>query len=187
MLLALTFLVVFFHITEFLVSKHYHPETTTADSFLVTIPFLFAFSFGIAEFLIEYCIFTPVKTHYTDPTMLFGLFLILFGLYIRITALLTAQKSFTHHIAYEKVESHKIITHGIYSIERHPGYLGMFIFSIGSQVFLKNPIATVVFAAVLWKFFRDRIQEEEEALLQIFGRDYLNYRSKTRTWIPFIE
>ncbi len=40
---------------------------------------------------------------------------------------------------------------------RHPGYLGFLIWSVGSQVLLCNPVCTVGYTIVMWRFFRDRI------------------------------
>ena len=180
-------IVMSFHVLEYLVNRRNHPDDVSAGSTLITIPFLFAFSFGIAEFLIESYLFGAMKTALDSPCMWFGLFAALAGLAVRVTAELTAGPSFTHHIAYERVERQKLITFGVYSVIRHPGYFGMFVFSVGTQLFLKNPVSTVVFAAVLWKFFSDRIEDEERALVSMFGRDYVDYREKTRTWIPFIE
>ena len=186
-LVVFLIIVVSFHVLEYVVNKRNHPDDVSVGSTLITIPFLFAGSFGIAEFLIESYLFGDMKTTPTSPVMWFGLVMSLSGLAVRVLAELTAGKSFTHHIAYDRVEPHKLITHGVYSAIRHPGYFGMFVFSVGTQIFLRNPVSTVVFSAVLWKFFSDRIQDEEKALVSMFGRDYVVYREKTRTWIPFID
>ena len=176
-----------FHFMEYFISKKHHPDTTTADSFLVTIPFLFAFSFGIAEFFIESYLFGSSKTDIHNPILWYGALITLIGLLIRILAEMTAKQSFTHYIATEKDPRHNLVTNGIYHFIRHPGYFGMFVFAIGTQIYLRNPISTVVFASVLWKFFSDRIEEEEQYLVSMFGAAYVEYRAKTGTWIPFID
>jgi len=40
---------------------------------------------------------------------------------------------------------------------RHPSYAGFFAWALGTQILLGNPIGTVVFAVVLWRFFSQRI------------------------------
>lgn len=185
-LAALVAVMAAFHLLEYCISKRNHPEATSAASTLLTIPFLFAFSFGVAEFLLESSLFGPAKVSVSSPQMWLGLGVTLVGLAIRSAAELTAGKSFTHHIAVTRVQQHTLVTGGIYSVIRHPGYFGMFVFAVGTQLFLRNPISVVVFAAVLWKFFSDRIEEEETALVAMFGRDYVEYRGRTRTWFPFI-
>ncbi|KAK8887873.1 hypothetical protein M9Y10_038932 [Tritrichomonas musculus] len=176
-----------FHFMEYFISKKHHPDTTTSDSFLVTIPFLFAFSFGIGEFFIESYLFGDSKTDFHNWVLWAGAFITIFGLGIRILAELTAKQAFTHYIATEKDPRHKLVTSGIYHFIRHPGYFGMFVFAIGTQIYLRNPISTVVFTSVLWKFFYDRIQEEEQSLVSMFGSAYVDYRAKTGTWIPLID
>ena len=175
-----------FHLLEYVISGIYHPETTNSGSTLITIPFVFAFSFGVAEFFIEYHLFGDMKIDVHNPAMWIGLVFTVLGLFIRFLAECTAKQSFTHSLAYERKENHKLITFGVYKVIRHPGYFGMFVFAIGTQIYLRNPISTVVFASVLWKFFSDRILEEETALVAMYGQDYVEYRGKTKTWIPFI-
>ncbi|OHT05279.1 putative protein-S-isoprenylcysteine O-methyltransferase [Tritrichomonas foetus] len=184
---VLVIIVIIFHIMEYFISRMHHPDTTSSGSLLVTIPFLFAFSFGVAEFIIEFYLFGENKINLHNITLWTGLVLSIVGLAIRILAELTAKQSFTHHIAYKHEPQHKLITHGIYGVIRHPGYFGMFVFSVGTQIYLRNPVSTVVFASVLWKFFSDRIQDEETALVSMFGAAYVEYRAKTRTWFPMID
>ena len=40
---------------------------------------------------------------------------------------------------------------------RHPGYSGFLIWAVGTQVMLCNPLSTVAFTWVLWRFFSKRI------------------------------
>ena len=37
-----------------------------------------------------------------------------------------------------------------------------------------------------WRFFKDRIFEEEIYLLDFFGEDYVNYQNRVGTGLPFI-
>lgn len=54
------------------------------------------------------------------------------------------------------------------------------------QVMLLNPICTVMYAAASWKFFQQRIREEEITLLHFFGDAYVDYQRKVNTGIPFV-
>ena len=91
---------------------------------------------------------------------------------IRFTPIITAGKSFTHIIACYKVEGHVLIKGGIYKYIRHPSYLGFLIFAPATQMILLNPITTILFVIVTWYFFYDRIPDEKESLLEIFGDEY---------------
>lgn len=66
---------------------------------------------------------------------------------------MTAKSNFHHLIQVRKQESHQLVTHGVYSFDRHPSYLGYFLFSLAGQLILGNPVSFIAYAWVLWKFF----------------------------------
>lgn len=55
------------------------------------------------------------------------------------------------------------------------------------QVMLCNPICGVVYALTVWRFFRDRTEEEEISLIHFFGDEYLDYKKRVPTGLPFIK
>jgi protein-S-isoprenylcysteine O-methyltransferase len=65
------------------------------------------------------------------------------------------------------------------------GYFGWFCWSISTQILLCNPLATVAFAYVSWRFFHSRIPYEEFHLARFFP-EYEAYRRRVPTRIPFI-
>ncbi len=50
-----------------------------------------------------------------------------------------------------------------------------------------NPFCLVGYTLVSWKFFKERIYEEEIYLLNFFGKEYIDYQKKVGTGLPFIE
>ena len=66
--------------------------------------------------------------------MKIGLFFCIAGELLRKGAMLTAWSNFTHLVRERRVEGHKLVTHGVYSLCRHPSYAGWFWWSIGTQV-----------------------------------------------------
>ena len=50
----------------------------------------------------------------------------------------------------------QLVTHGIYSLSRHPSYAGWFYWSIGTQLLMCNPVCTLGYAYASWKFFEER-------------------------------
>lgn len=48
--------------------------------------------------------------------------------------MITAGTSFTHLISYDKRRDHRLVTRGVYSLFRHPSYVGWFWWSVGTQV-----------------------------------------------------
>lgn len=104
----------------------------------------------------------------------------------RSSAMATAGASFNHIIQTSKKENHVLITHGIYSVLRHPSYVGFYYWSIATQVLLGNALHAILFAVVSWSFFRKRIPYEEESLCKLFPVDYPNYVRRTWIGIPFL-
>lgn len=54
------------------------------------------------------------------------------------------------------------------------------------QLILCNPFCLIAYTIVSWRFFRERIYEEEIYLLNFFGEDYLDYQKSVGTGLPFI-
>lgn len=52
---------------------------------------------------------------------------------------------------------------------------------------LCNPVCAMAYAIVSWKFFKFRIMDEEVALLNFFGEEYLDYQKRVGTGLPFIS
>ncbi|CAB1329486.1 unnamed protein product [Coregonus sp. 'balchen'] len=118
---------------------------------------------------------------------LVGLVMVLCGDFLRKSAMLTAGSNFNHIVQNEKAQSHVLVTDGVYAFFRHPSYVGWFYWSIGTQVMLCNPVCIAGYTMASWRFFRERIEEEELSLIHFFGEDYLEYKKKVGTGLPFIS
>jgi len=108
------------------------------------------------------------------------------GQALRSAAMIHASSNFSHAVAMHKVETHRLVTDGVYAWSRHPSYAGFFYWGLGTQLALQNPISFIGYALVLWRFFFSRIKAEEWALVKFFGDDYRQYRQRVGTKIPFI-
>lgn len=131
-----------------------------------------------------------------------GLIVCILGEAFRKGAMMTAKSNFTHVISTQKQRDHTLVVHGIYSIFRHPSYVGWFWWSIGTQVIayyfiilyftffqmiLCNPICAFAYAYVSWHFFNRRIIDEEKYLLTFFGVDYVRYQQRVPVGLPYIR
>jgi protein-S-isoprenylcysteine O-methyltransferase len=65
--------------------------------------------------------------------------------------------------------------------------MGWFWYTVGTQIILGNPICTIGFAFASYKFFAERIEDEEEKLIEFFGQKYEQYRKRTIVGIPAIK
>jgi protein-S-isoprenylcysteine O-methyltransferase len=71
---------------------------------------------------------------------------VILGEAVRKAGQLTAKQCFTHNIATRRRDGHMLVTTGIYRYVRHPGYLGWFIWAVGTQIMLANPMSVALFA-----------------------------------------
>nr|CAG4639485.1 EOG090X0CFU [Daphnia magna]SVE83288.1 EOG090X0CFU [Daphnia magna] len=177
----------FFHFSEFVVTSVIRPQNLTSESFLLN----HSKAYGIAalvswvEYWTELWLFPGLKKSYWISGI--GLFLCIGGEIVRKTAMLTAFHNFDHLIRTQREEHHQLVTGGIYSLCRHPSYVGWFYWSIGTQIMLCNPLCSVAYLIASWKFFNERVFEEEVTLLNFFGKEYVAYQSKVPTGLPFIH
>lgn len=177
-----------FYTLEFVWHSLYHPATLNISAFILfnhSNEFYLALIGGAIEYIIEYLFFSSFKLFGFVHAI--GLLMVIFGQIVRSMAEFTAGSNFTHLVAVQKKNEHRLITHGIYSISRHPSYFGYFYWAIGTQILLGNPLCSIAYAIVTWKFFSNRIQYEEYYLNQFFKDDYVRYKAKTYVGIPFIR
>ena len=179
-----------YHFLEYWFWLMYHFEKVNADSFLINQGkfYTIAIALSFIEYFVEFFLFKNLKLWDIATLVTFiGVIITKVGHAFRIGAEFTAKSNFTHQIRLHKKSEHKLVTHGVYSISRHPGYFGWFLWSVGTQIMIWNPIWIVGFYLASYYFFKDRIELEEEFLIEFFGKQYQDYRSKVPTRIPFIE
>ena len=176
-----------YHYSEYLSVLVYHPDKISCEFFLIdhSIGWVISTLISFLETILETYYFNEYKK--IKILFILGLILTIIGQYFRIAALFTGKKNFTHKIKYNISEEHELITHGIYSLSRHPSYFGFFIWSVGIEIMCCNPICTLAFIIILFKFFKDRILIEEAILIQFFGKKYLEYKKNVGILIPFIN
>ncbi|KAG2568530.1 probable protein-S-isoprenylcysteine O-methyltransferase [Panicum virgatum] len=177
---------VFFHGSEYVLAAAFHGRrNVTATSLLISKQYVLAMSFAMLEHLTEILIFPEVKEYWFISNI--GLLMVLISEIIRKLAVVTAGRAFTHVIRIYHEDQHQLITHGVYRFMRHPGYSGFLIWAVGTQVMLCNPVSTVAFTYVLWRFFSKRIPYEEFFLRQFFGSEYEEYAQRVHSGLPFIK
>lgn len=176
---------VLFHSAEFFFVAWIHPEKLRWESWLISRAYCLAVLCAVVEYVLEcYWLSYPKDV---PAVQALGIGLIVIGEAIRATAILTAGANFTHRVAVVKTPSHRFVSHGIYKSCRHPGYLGWFLWCLGTQVLLANPVCLVLASIIVWRFFADRIAAEEFHLTRFFPEEFPPYRERVRTYIPFIH
>ncbi|KAJ3568606.1 hypothetical protein NP233_g5603 [Leucocoprinus birnbaumii] len=176
----------FFHWAEFAVTAGWNLEKCNIDSFLLNNGNMYhiAHATAISEYLATLYFFPGAKKFAYLSQI--GVIITLCGQALRSLAMIHASTNFSHAVALEKRENHKLVTDGIYAWFRHPSYAGFFYWALGTQVVLQNPLSFVLYSGLLWRFFYYRTRAEERALIKFFGQDYVEYRRRVGTKIPFI-
>ncbi|KAJ2500180.1 farnesyl cysteine-carboxyl methyltransferase [Coemansia sp. RSA 1972] len=171
-----------YHMLEYLSVALYNPERLEMGSFMfnpdVDNGYIMAMGLSLVEYAVGYGGRTP------GIIAAVGLGAAVAGQIVRTLAMVTAKTSFNHYVATRQVADHSLVTHGIYAYERHPSYVGFYVWSVGLQVMLQNVCSAVLFSAVLGYFFVKRTKKEELFLTRFFGHKYLEYRNQTRSLIP---
>lgn len=113
-----------------------------------------------------------------------GLFLICTGILFRFVIVKSLGKFFTVDVTIRA--EHQLKKDGFYAIIRHPSYFLSLITFLGLGIFLNNWVGlAIAFIPTLIAFIY-RIKIEEDALINHFGKEYLNYKKNTKKIIPYI-
>eukprot|EP00053_Salpingoeca_punica_P023567 m.10702 g.10702 ORF g.10702 m.10702 type:complete len:345 (-) comp5291_c0_seq2:187-1221(-) len=185
-----------FHFSEFFTVAYFSASKLSFDFSHLPLLLLAAFllnhskAYWIAaisswtEFWLELYFVPGLKVPWIS---VIGFLLVTMGDAFRKAAMWTAADNFSHQVATVKVASHQLVTHGVYSLARHPAYFGWWWWSTGTQIMLCNPICTIGYAVAATLFFRDRVPYEEERLLHFFQDQYDAYQQRVGIWIPFVS
>lgn len=113
-----------------------------------------------------------------------GLFIIVVGMIFRFISIYTLGTFFTVDVTIKK--NHKIKNTGVYSVIRHPSYLGSLLSFTGFGISLNNWLSLMIVTLLITIAFVYRIRVEEKALINHFGKAYLEYKNKTYYLVPWI-
>ena len=92
----------------------------------------------------------------------------------------------SHAAVFAKIERPKFRDSGVYSLVRHPMYLGGLMILLG---FLCVKFSMVAFAIwILYAVLCDWMANyEEKDLLRVLGNEYADYQSRVPKWLPFTK
>ncbi|MFW9829590.1 MAG: methyltransferase family protein [Candidatus Thorarchaeota archaeon] len=83
-------------------------------------------------------------------------------------------------------EDHQLFTWGVYKYIRNPMYSGALIATVGFCLVFRCLITLIVMFIYSFLIYRMRIIEEERVLLEKFGKEYEDYKNKTKRLIPIL-
>jgi len=102
---------------------------------------------------------------------------------LRVAALTALGRQFSGYVTVQ--ENHRLVQTGIYSVIRHPMYLGVLLSMPGFGLVFRSwlTIPILILSAI---FVAVRIHQEEKLLQQHFGADFDAYRRRTWRLLPFL-
>ncbi len=113
-----------------------------------------------------------------DIFFIIGTILVILGLIIRISSILTLKQQFTYTVT--QIENHELIETGLYKSIRHPGYLGQLIIFTGIAASLSNWLSILFMLVPVLLGFIYRIRVEEKFMVEQMGQKYIDYQKRTK-------
>ncbi len=110
----------------------------------------------------------------------------LIGLIVRILIIGYVPKGTSGRNTKEQI-ANTLNTDGMYSIVRHPLYVGNFLMWLGIAMITANIWFIVIFVLAYWIYYERIMYAEEAFLREKFGQTYLDWASKVPAFIPCIR
>ena len=143
-------------------------------------------TFPIIILVIGFYVFLREQNHSFGIYEYLCLIISLFGLYIRSytvghTPANTSGRNTSGQLADE------LNTTGIYSIVRHPLYLGNFFMWLGPAMLTMNFWFIISFLFIYWVYYERIMYAEEQFLRKKFGAIYTTWAKETPAFLPEIK
>lgn len=118
-----------------------------------------------------------------DITSLIAILISISGLYVRAYSIGTTPRGTSGRNTKEQV-AESLNTGGIYSMIRHPLYLGNYLMWIGIVIFTFNIYFVLIVSLAYWLYYERIMFAEERFLERKFGEEYLNWSLTVPAFIP---
>ena len=106
------------------------------------------------------------------------------GFLIRAIAIATTPKGTSGRNTKSGQVAESLNTKGIYSIVRHPLYLGNYFMWIGIVLFTYNWVYVVIVSLLFWLYYERIMFAEESYLEKKFGEEYMQWAKRVPAFIP---
>lgn len=113
-----------------------------------------------------------------------AIFLSTLGFIIRAVSIATTPKGTSGRNTKTGQVAESLNTTGIYSVVRHPLYLGNYLMWIGIVLFTYNFWFVIVVSLLYWLYYERIMFAEERFLEGKFGNDYMDWAKQTPAFFP---
>lgn len=140
---------------------------------------------SVIVMIIQYAMYKlfPICSFYWVGNNIVSTVLILIGLSLAVTGIITFKKHSTTTKPTQPELSSKIVSSGVYKISRNPMYLGILFGLLGIGFYFGNIISILTPLLFFIYITQFQIKPEERILKKKFVEDYRKYISSTRRWI----
>jgi len=128
----------------------------------------------------NYKYFLPIDFLEQGVLQTVGFILSMLGLIMGFVSQLQMKNSW--RLGIDRDESTELVIDGLFSISRNPIYLSLVLSLIGFFLIAPN-IGSIIFFFLMTYGINEKINDEEEFLMEQFGSDFIKYKTKVRRWI----
>lgn len=139
--------------------------------FLLCVPYVYATDY------------TRISIPSQRVLLIIGILFCLLGFLIRAITIGTTPKG-TSGRNTEKQVAEQLNTVGIYSVLRHPLYVGNYFMWAGIVVYTMNFSFFIIFSLAYWLYYERIMYAEERFLERKFGQIYVDWSMKVPAFIP---
>ncbi len=121
-----------------------------------------------------------------DPTHLHfaaALIIVVLGLVIALAGVRAFKQAQTTVNPMTPGKASELVCHGVYQHTRNPMYVGLLFALIGWAMALNNLYALALSVGFVFYMNKFQIEPEEQALTQLFGDQFTQYKAKVKRWL----
>lgn len=145
---------------------------------------IFILLIGLAVFLLELNKGRIFESSEFRTIQYLGLVVSLCGLFIRFLSIGYAAENTSGRNTSEGQIADTVNKTGLYSICRHPLYVGNFFMWLGIAIWTHNPWFVVCFILFYYLYYERIMYAEEEFLREKYGKEYVDWATVTPPFIP---
>ena len=139
--------------------------------FLIALPFMY------------YTDYTTIQKNTASITLYFAYFISIVGFLIRFYTIATTPRGTSGRNTKSQV-AEELNTTGIYSLIRHPLYLGNYLIWLGISITTFNLYFVVILSLLFWIYYERIMFAEERFLERKFGEKYILWSNSISAFFP---
>lgn len=111
-----------------------------------------------------------------------GLALVVTGTIFNVWGRMVLKSSWANQI--KIYEGQRLLTNGPFAVVRHPLYASLIWMAVGGSLIYENPLSLAMTLGIFVPMMLARARKEDSLLMDAFGSDFVEYRSRTGMFLP---